>query len=75
VPDYDFAIMTWAADDSTFSNGTVTASPRDNVVFECGLFMGILGKDRAFIAVAQSIGVWYRPTLVVSPLHITTDLG
>jgi hypothetical protein len=32
-----------------WGKGQFAASPRDNVIFECGLFMGVLGKDRIFI--------------------------
>jgi Predicted nucleotide-binding protein containing TIR-like domain len=49
--------MIWAADDSTASKGAVTALPRDNVVFECGLFMGALGKDRVFVAIDKSTDI------------------
>jgi len=47
--EYDFAVMVWAADDTTDTAGVSRASPRDNVVFECGLFMGALGKSRVFV--------------------------
>ncbi|HEV2859666.1 MAG TPA: nucleotide-binding protein [Pyrinomonadaceae bacterium] len=47
--DYDFAVMIWASDDVTESKGTTVGSPRDNVVFECGLFMGALGRERVFV--------------------------
>jgi hypothetical protein len=46
---YDFAVMVWAPDDITDSQGLSQASPRDNVVFECGLFMGVLGLRHVFI--------------------------
>ena len=46
---YDFAIMVWAPDDVTDSKGHLEASPRDNVIFECGLFMGVLGLDHVFV--------------------------
>lgn len=49
LDDYDFAVLVFAADDLTQSKGTTKASPRDNVIFECGLFMGALGRDRVFI--------------------------
>jgi hypothetical protein len=46
---YDFAVMIWAPDDVTESKGLSQASPRDNVIFECGLFMGLLGEKHVFI--------------------------
>jgi hypothetical protein len=46
---YDFAVMVWAPDDITDSKGQSQASPRDNVIFECGLFMGALGLAHVFV--------------------------
>jgi hypothetical protein len=48
----DFAVFVFAQDDWTAKNpetGSAQASPRDNVVFEAGLFGGTLGMRRAFI--------------------------
>jgi hypothetical protein len=52
----DFAAFVFAQDDWTTSSGPASdgqesgqASPRDNVVFEAGLFGGVLGMRRTFI--------------------------
>ena len=49
----DFAAMVFARDDWTTVGTTAAesgqASPRDNVVFEAGLFGGVLGMRRTFI--------------------------
>jgi hypothetical protein len=47
----DFAAFVFAQDDWTTSGGSESgqASPRDNVVFEAGLFGGALGIRRTFI--------------------------
>jgi hypothetical protein len=49
----DFAAFVFAQDDwtstSSPSAGSAQASPRDNVVFEAGLFGGVLGMRRTFI--------------------------
>jgi predicted nucleotide-binding protein len=45
---YDYSIMVATGADETTSKGVTKFSPRDNVVFELGLFMGRLGRDRAF---------------------------
>lgn len=49
VEDYDFAAFIFAADDMTTSKDQTKPSPRDNVLFESGLFMGLLGRDRVFL--------------------------
>jgi len=55
--EFDFAVLIWAGDDVTESKGDSKASPRDNVIFECGLFMGAIGKDRVFIVCDESAAV------------------
>jgi CRP/FNR family cyclic AMP-dependent transcriptional regulator len=45
----DFAILVLTADDTVVSRDMERAAPRDNCVFELGLFMGALGRDRTFI--------------------------
>jgi Predicted nucleotide-binding protein containing TIR-like domain len=52
----DFAVFVFARDDWTANgppasdpSGSGQASPRDNVVFEAGLFGGVLGMRRTFI--------------------------
>ena len=47
--EYDFAILVLTPDDLVSSRGDVQRSPRDNVLFECGLFMGRLGRHRTFL--------------------------
>ncbi|MGR3507161.1 MAG: TIR domain-containing protein [Paracoccaceae bacterium] len=45
----DFAIAIAHADDLTTVRGSDWPTPRDNVVFELGLFMGRLGRARAIL--------------------------
>jgi CRP/FNR family transcriptional regulator, cyclic AMP receptor protein len=49
----DFAVLLLTPDDMTASKGKKKASPRDNVVFELGLFMGAIGRDRTYIVVPE----------------------
>lgn len=45
----DFAVLVFTLDDVTASRGRKRPSPRDNVVFELGLLMGAIGRERAYI--------------------------
>jgi len=45
----DFAVAIAHTDDLTASRGKDWPSPRDNVIFELGLFMGRLGRKRAIL--------------------------
>lgn len=49
VDDSDFAVAIAHSDDLTLFRGQDWPSPRDNVVFELGLFMGRLGRKRAIL--------------------------
>ena len=57
VKKHDFAILVMSPDDRTVSRDVETSSPRDNVVFELGLFMGYLGRDRTFVLYDDSAGM------------------
>lgn len=46
---FDFAVMIVRPDDLVESREQTYSSPRDNVLFELGLFMGRLGRERTFI--------------------------
>jgi CRP/FNR family cyclic AMP-dependent transcriptional regulator len=49
VDQSDFAIAIAQPDDVTDSRGRSSHSPRDNVIFELGFFMGRLGRHRALL--------------------------
>lgn len=61
----DFAAFIFAPDDDLVIRGQQTAVVRDNVLFELGLFMGGLGRDRTFIV---------RPTSIEEAYRVATDL-
>lgn len=46
--EFDFAVFVATPDDSVTMRKNTFAATRDNVVFELGLFMGELGRDRVF---------------------------
>lgn len=47
----DFAIVVLTADDASNVRGREVSLPRDNVIFELGLFAGRLGRNRCFFFV------------------------
>lgn len=49
LDEFDFAILVLTPDDLVISRSNENSIPRDNVLFELGLFMGGLGRDRTFI--------------------------
>lgn len=46
---FDFAIFVVSPDDITDKRGSMKQTPRDNVIFELGLFMGTVGPSRSFM--------------------------
>jgi len=61
--DSDFGVFVFAADDTATIKGQLLNVPRDNAVYEAGLFSGYLSPERCFIAVPRSVAI-----------HIPTDL-
>jgi len=53
----DFAVAVIQGDDLTQSKGEVRPTPRDNVLFELGMFIGRLGRLRSFLLEPTRAGV------------------
>ncbi len=70
----DFAILFLTPDDMTVSRGRQTPSPRDNVVFELGLFMGAVGRDRTYIVVPKGTNI-KLPTDLLGITHAPYERG
>ena len=49
IDKFDFAILLLTPDDMIISRDETKQSPRDNVLFELGLFVGGLGRNRTYI--------------------------
>jgi predicted nucleotide-binding protein len=50
---YDFALFVLGPDDGLLTRGKMQLAPRDNVVFEFGLFLQVLGIERTFPVVPK----------------------
>jgi len=70
----DFAVMVFAPDDVIFCRGKRQAGPRDNVIFELGLFMGALDRKRAFV-VAPHGKKLKIPTDILGTNFVTYSVG
>lgn len=55
--DYSFGVFLFAPDDQIISGSETTSAPRDNVVYELGLFTGALGRDRVFVLRGEGVKV------------------
>src|SRR5216684_713876 len=51
---FDFAVFILSADDLVVKRGKRGNTARDNVLFELGLFMGRLGRDRTFFVYSRA---------------------
>jgi CRP/FNR family transcriptional regulator, cyclic AMP receptor protein len=49
VKTVDFAVLVFSPDDRVFSREVESKAPRDNIIFELGLGIGALGRERSFI--------------------------
>ncbi|HSS50658.1 MAG TPA: TIR domain-containing protein, partial [Thermoanaerobaculia bacterium] len=50
---FDFAALVLTPDDLVVSRDSSCLAPRDNMMFELGLFMGRLGRSRTFVVASQ----------------------
>ena len=52
---FDFSLLVFTKDDYTKSRLVGFDSPRDNVIFEFGLFLGRLGRNNAFVVKDEDV--------------------
>lgn len=66
ITSFDFGLFLFGREDVLTSRGVAHDAPRDNVIFEAGLFMGRLGRSRTFVV---------TPAAGDRPLKVMTDLA
>lgn len=54
---FDFAFLIFSADDMELVRDNIFDAPRDNVLFEYGLFLGRVGVDRAYIIAEKDVKI------------------
>lgn len=57
APMYDFAVLVLTPDDIVTKREQTKNAPRDNVIFELGLFIGILGRSRTFMVIPRNMNI------------------
>src|SRR5260221_13672109 len=62
LDDTEFGLFIFGADDVTRFRGAEMRTARDNVVFELGLFIGRLGRQRSFIMMPKGVSDFHLPT-------------
>lgn len=84
MDDFEFGIFIFSPDDISIIRDTRNLSVRDNVIFELGLFIGRLGRDKCFIITPTDDKDIHFPTDILgfNPLkydekhpNITASLG
>ncbi|MEK8133148.1 nucleotide-binding protein [Paenibacillus filicis] len=69
----DFAVFVFSPDDVVHMRDKVYLSPRDNTLFEMGLFWGKLRRERVFYLVPESVPS-HRHNIEIDQFHIPSDL-
>lgn len=57
IREFEFSVFVFTPDDERTSRNVTTRIPRDNVVFEAGLFIGSLGRSRSFVVRPKGNGI------------------
>src|SRR5579872_5822985 len=52
---FDYGVFVGTADDLTLADDKIVIEPRDNVILEMALFLGAVGRHKAFLLVEDGI--------------------
>jgi predicted nucleotide-binding protein len=70
----DLALLIATPDDVIASRGSSHNAPRDNIVFELGLFMGALGRRRSFLLRPRGVDLKLPTDLLgLTPIDYDAD--
>ena len=70
----DFAALILSSDDRVTSRNFTGDAPRDNIIFELGLFMGALGRRRTFLVHPRGVDLKI-PTDLLGIIPLTYESG
>jgi predicted nucleotide-binding protein with TIR-like domain len=70
---FKFGVFVFSLDDVIFMRGLEHSAPRDNVVFELGLFIGRLGRERNFVVVPRGQRDLKLPTDLLGLITVSYD--
>ena len=62
LKDFDFGVFVFSPDDTATIRKQEKQIVRDNIIFELGLFIGLVGKERSFIVSPRSVDDFHLPT-------------
>ena len=74
VREADFAALVLGPDDEVLSRNKKSDAPRDNVIFELGLFMGALSHERTFMIIPREYDIKI-PTDLLGLTHLSYRSG
>lgn len=70
IREADFAALVLGPDDEVVSRSEKSDAPRDNVIFELGLYMGALSHERTFMIIPRGCKIKIPTDLLgLTPLH------
>lgn len=76
--EFDGSVIVATADDRVVSRGKTSKAPRDNLLFEFGMFLAVFGRERALLVV-EGLGETKLPSdlggLTVIPLEKTVPIA